>query len=371
MIRTVISIFLFLGCTFLGNPIATTAQTADSLDLKIGEMLMVGFRGLSVSDTSSIVRDIKKYHLGGVILYDYDIPSDSPVRNIQSAGQITELTTDLQRYADDRLFISIDQEGGKVVRLKKKFGFDPALSAAKLGEIDDIDTTRKYARETAQTLEQLGINMNFAPVVDLNTNPQNPVIGQLDRSYGAEPGLVGRHAAAVIETYAQYDILSAIKHFPGHGSAWNDSHEGMADVTDTWQPIELEPYRQLIRQHSVDMIMTAHIYNARLDSVYPATMSEPIITGLLRDSLQFDGVVISDDMQMKAIRSFYGLETAIQRSIEAGVDILLFSNNSIFDPDIASKAHGIIRSLVKSGEISRERINRSFRRIKQLKQTLN
>jgi beta-N-acetylhexosaminidase len=170
--------------------------------------------------------------------------------------------------------------------------------------------------------------------------------------------------------YQQHHIAGALKHFPGHGSAWNDSHVGMADVSDSWEPEELQPYTQLINQGLAQMIMTAHVFNEQLDAIYPATLSEAIITDLLRHKLGFNGVVVSDDMQMKAIRSYYGTEEAILRAIDAGVDIILFANNSIFDPQIAPKAHRIIREAVESGRLSKQRIDQSYQRIEQLKKQL-
>lgn len=342
----------------------------DSLDIKIGQMLMIGFRGLRIDAQSPIVRDIKKRHIGGVILFDYDVPSHSPVRNIRSAQQVRRLTGDLQRFASTPLFVAIDQEGGKVSRLKPKFGFPPTVTQEYLGKLDNPDSTRFYANRTAAQLEKLGINLDFAPDVDLNINPRNPIIGALGRSYSAEPDVVIRNAALTIRAFHRHRILSVIKHFPGHGSSQNDSHLGVVDVTQTWRHQELKPFEALIDSQLVDMVMTAHIFNARLDSSYPATLSRPVITGLLRDSLDYRGVVVSDDLQMGAIRSEYGLEATIQHVLDAGVDILLFANNSVFDEDIASRAFNIIHRLVACGRISPERIDRSYQKILRLKKRL-
>jgi len=348
----------------------STARQEIDLDEKIGQMIMIGFRGLEIDKTHPVARDIRKYHIGGVVLFDYDVPLDKPVRNIQSPQQVRELNRDLQAYGDTPLFIAIDQEGGNVVRLKPEFGFPRMISAQKLGTINNPDTTRFYARRQADLLQKLDINVNFAPVVDLNTNPENPVIGRLKRSFSADPDTVIRHAGIFIDVYEKHGILPVIKHFPGHGSAWNDSHEGLADVTDTWASSELKPYEELAAGREFPAVMTAHVFNARLDSSMPATLSNPIIQGILRDRYNFDGVVFSDDMQMKAIRSYYGLETAILHAIRAGVDVLVFANNSIFDEDIAQKASTIIRELVEDGKISRQRIDRSYRRIMRIKNTL-
>lgn len=349
--------------------VSSCAQPTNKVDLdtKIGQMLMIGFRGLAVDDNHPIIDDIKKRDLGGVVLFDYDVPLDTAVRNIRSPAQLSTLTEQLQDAAEIPLLIAIDQEGGVVSRLKTTYGFPPTVSARYLGTLNNIDSTRKYARQTAQTLQNMGINTNLAPVVDLNTNPENPIIGAIERSFAANPKTVTRHASAYINTLHKYDIITTLKHFPGHGSSEDDSHKGYVDVTDTWQRKELKPYRNLIEKGIADIVMTAHIFNAQLDTAYPATLSRHTINGLLRDSLNFEGVVISDDMQMKAIRSFYTLKEAIKKSLQAGVDILVFGNNTIFQPEIAERAHQTIKELVERGEISEERINRSYERIMELK----
>ena len=342
----------------------------ENLDTKIGQMLMVGFRGLTVDDQSTIIQDIRKRNIGGVILFDYDVPLKSPIRNIKSLNQAKALTVALQEASLIPLFIAIDQEGGKVNRLKGKFGFPLPVSEQCLGTINNLNTTRRFAKITARTLANLGINLNFAPVVDLNTNPENPIIGKLERSFSADPEVVVRHSLTVINTFHDCGVLSAIKHFPGHGSSMNDSHKGFVDVTDGWSLDELKPFEAIIKSGECDMVMTAHIFNRKLDPKWPATLSIRTINGILRESLNYEGVVISDDMQMKAIRSFYGLETAIKMAILSGVDILLFANNSVFEEDIATRAVAIIKKLIFRGEISSERINESYMRIMKLKQGL-
>jgi len=330
-------------------------------------MLMVGFRGLTVNDQSPIIQDIKKRNIGGVILFDYDVPSKSPIRNIKFPKQVEALTAVLQKASSVPLFIAIDQEGGKVNRLKEKLGFPPSVSEQYLGKINNLNTTRKFAKITARTLANLGINLNFAPVVDLNTNPDNPIIGKLERSFSANPEVVVRHSLVVISTFHNCGVFSAIKHFPGHGSSTNDSHKGFVDVTDSWSSDELKPFEAIIKSGECDMVMTAHIFNRKLDPKWPATLSSRTIKGILRKNLNYEGVVISDDMQMEAIRSFYGLETAIKMAILSGVDILLFANNSVFEEDIAIRAVAIIKKLIFRGEIRPERINESYMRIMKLK----
>lgn len=342
-----------------------------SLDEMIGQMIMVGFRGFEVNDQSPIARDITELNIGGVILFDYDVEKKKFERNIRSPEQVQKLVQDLtQLSSDSPLLVAVDQEGGRVSRLKERYGFTDSVSQAYLGEVDDITITGSYALATAQVLSELGINLNFAPVVDLNTNADNPVIGKLDRSFSSDPQVVVRHAWEVINAHRVFNVLTAVKHFPGHGSSRDDSHLGFVDVTETWDMIELEPFRELISDPGCDMVMTAHIFNSHLDPDWPATMSKKVIGGILRDQLGYDGVVISDDMQMKAIREHYPLELALEKSIMAGVDIIIFGNNLVYEEDIAEKSINMIVGLVEEGRIPQHRIDESYERIQRLKSRL-
>ncbi|MBR9974867.1 MAG: glycoside hydrolase family 3 [Bacteroidetes bacterium] len=342
--------------------------SGDSLDIKIGQMLMGGFRGTVVGDGSPIVRDLRELHLGGVVLFDFDVERKAYGRNIVSPPQLLTLTEALRKHSSLPLLIAIDQEGGTVRRLKEKNGFPPTVSARHLGRLDDIDSSTAYADAMARSLAVLGINTNFAPVLDLDVNPSNPVIGKIARSFSADPAVVIRHAELFIRAHHEMGLLTAVKHFPGHGSSRDDSHEGFVDVSATWTKKELEPFAAMITRGLCDMVMTAHIYNGRLDPAYPATLSVTTIDGILRKQLGFDGVVVTDDMMMKAITDHYGLETAIERAVLAGADILLFANNSYtFEPDILRRAHATLKRLVTSGRIPRDRIDESWRRIAELK----
>lgn len=350
----------------------TTLETI-SLEDKIGQMLMIGFSGLELSDTNHIKKDIADLNIGGVVLYDHDqLSSGILPKNVASPAQLKKLCADLQGLNETSLLISIDQEGGRVSRLKEKYGFPkPAVSAQYLGTLNNIDSTTYWANETATLLQELGINFNYTPVVDLNVNPASPAIGAIERSFSADPAVVVQHAEAVINAHHNKGVVCSIKHFPGHGSAKVDSHLGITDVTETWSKIELEPYRQLIKNEVLDVVMTAHVYNAQLDTL-PATLSKKIMTDLLRTELGWDGIIISDDMHMGAIVKHFGLEMAIEKTLEAGVDILMFSNNSkdFYDAGAASKAIQIIKRLIKEGKVTEERIDDSYQRIVALKETM-
>ena len=219
-------------------------------------------------------------------------------------------------------------------------------------------------------LAELGINCNFAPVVDLNSNPSNPVIGAIERSFSDEPAQVARHAAAWIEAHRARGVLSCLKHFPGHGSSATDSHLGFVDISDSWEQRELDPYRILLQQNKVDMVMTGHLFNRHLDPNNPATLSSPIINGLLRAELGFQGVVVSDDMQMKAITDHYSLEEAVCRSLAAGVDMLVFGNNLDYGSDSCPRAIKAIEDGIARGLLSEEQLLRSLGRVIKLKERL-
>ncbi|MDZ4164587.1 MAG: glycoside hydrolase family 3 protein [Smithellaceae bacterium] len=340
------------------------------LAAKIAQMLMVGFRGLEAGNDHFILRDIRERHLGGVILFDYDVPSGQARRNIESPAQLRALIASLRGTATYPLLIAIDQEGGIITRLKDRDGFPPTVSHQSLGRLNDPAETRRQSALLAETLAGLGINLNLAPVVDLCVNLQNPIIARYERCFSADPQAVTDQAREFIRAHRERGVLTALKHFPGHGSSAADSHLGLTDVTQTWSRAELEPYRQIIKAREADAIMTAHIFHAGLDQDWPATLSRKIIGGLLREELGYDGLVISDDLQMGAIVQHYGFETAIGKAIEAGVDILIFANNSLYEEDITSRAIAVIKGLVQSGVISEGQIDESYRRITRLKSRL-
>lgn len=348
-----------------------SSGTADiPLEQKIAQMLMVGFRGLTLEKSNYIYRDIQEYRIGGVILFDRDALLKTYGRNIISPAQLQALTASLHALSASPLFIAVDQEGGKVARLKESYGFPPTVSAQYLGTLNNPAITRLYADSIGATLAENGLNMNFAPVVDLNINPLSPAIGALERSFSADPAVVTNHARLFVEAHDRSRVASCFKHFPGHGSATVDSHLGFVDVTNTWSAIELEPYRNLINEGNARMVMTAHVFNTKIDPTLPATLSPAFINGMLRQQLGFDGVVVTDDLQMQGLTQFFDYKTIVERSILAGVDIILVSNNLSYDPEITPTTINHVMELVRSGRISEQRIDQSYRRIMALKQRL-
>lgn len=331
---------------------------------------MLGFRGLEIKPDDPIAADLRERHLGSVVLFQYDGALASWTRNIESAAQLQALNASLQKMASVPLLIGIDQEGGIISRLNKRNGFPPTESEAFYGAKNDLALTRAAAESQGKLLRDMNINLNLAPVVDVNVNPDNPIIAKYERSFSPDPRIVTQNALAEIDGYHAQNILTTLKHFPGHGSSTSDSHQGIVDVTQTWSEMELEPYNYIIAAGKADAIMTAHIFNAKLDDQYPATLSHKIITGILRDRLGYDGVVISDDMQMGAIRQYYGFEQAIELAVNAGVDIVAIANNLVYDPQAGVQAFNTIKQGVQLGKISLERIDQSYQRIARLKARL-
>jgi beta-N-acetylhexosaminidase len=346
----------------LEAPLQATYPVPDPpLEVKIGQMIMLGFRGRYLTDESMIIRAVREQHIGSIVLFRY---------NVESPGQLTALTAALQGASERPLLISVDHEGGLVNRFAGDFGFASNLSAQDLGSRNDLAATQTQNENIAARLAAFGINLNLAPVVDLNLNAGNPVIGRVARSFSADAAVVTAHARAVIESHHKNGVLCTLKHFPGHGSSRHDSHLGFVDVTESWQEVELAPYQDLIQADLCDAVMTAHIFNAKLDREYPATLSKPIITGILRERLGYDGVVISDDMQMQAISKQYEFEQAVQLAINAGVDILAIANNLAYAENWSERAIATIRTGVEQGTIPMERIDQSYRRVMRLKERL-
>ncbi len=344
------------------SPTPSPTPAAD-LRAQIAQMLLVGFRGTTAEEAAPILADIHDRGLGGVLLFDFDTPTGSTVRNIVSPEQLGALVAALRDASSAPLLVAVDEEGGQVARLGPSHGFPPTSSAAELGAIGDPRQTEAAGRAVAQTLASVGIGLNLAPVVDLDINPANPIIGAIGRSFGADPATVSAQAEAFVRGHRSIGVKTALKHYPGQGSARADTHLGVVDVTDVWTDVELEPFRTLVTDGMADAVLTAHIFNARLDPEHPATLSKPTVTGLLRGELGWDGVVISDDMQMGAIRDAYGYEEAVRLAIDAGIDILTIANQQVYEDGIVGRTIDLIEGFVRDGTISAERIAESARRI--------
>lgn len=345
-------------------PTATPSPTSPPLPLRqrIARLLVVGFRGMTVAAKDPITRAIAEDGLGGVILFDRDQDTGG-ARNVQSRAQVKALVADLRALAPDReLIVAIDQEGGLVTRLSPKWGFPAASSQAAIGEQSDA-AVRTWAQGIVTTLSAVGINLNFAPVVDLNVNPTSPAIGALDRAFSADPVLVARDAAIEVAAHRQQVVRTALKHFPGLGSASTNTDFGVADVTETWRDTELNPYRELLGRGLVDLVMAAHVVNGQIDPSAPASLSHKAVTDLLRGQLGWDGVVVTDDMGAAAITEAFGFEDAIGLALNAGNDLLLFANQAGFDAGLAARVIDVIEALVANGTVAEARIDEAFGRV--------
>ena len=291
--------------------------------------------------------------IGGVVFFEDNVVSPDSIRKLTRAFH--------EAAKPIPPFLCVDQEGGSVARLRPERGFQP-LPAAKAMASTYPSMVVNYFDRTARELYILGFNVNFAPVVDLLLNMDNPVIARLDRSFGSNPSTVVKFARMFIESHRRHNVLTAIKHFPGHGSTAIDSHRALPDITDVWQPEELKPFAELISERMADMVMVGHLVHRDFTGEgLPATLSAKAIEGLLRGSLGYDGVVISDDMQMSALREHFDPDESI---------VLVFLNREHPDPEMPGRFSRVLRAAIDSRRITVQRIDESVRRILTLKQKL-
>jgi len=332
----------------------------DHLDRMIGQMIMVGFHGKSKSATGAkrAITLLKDGRIGGVILMQ---------RNMSSRKRLLGLTAALHNSGAALIpFISVDQEGGAVQRLRRKQGFSRIPSAARMAARHEPAQAEKIYDRVAGQLKAAGLNMNFGPVVDLNRNRRNPVIGRLRRAYGKTPEAILPYARAFISAHRRAGVLTAAKHFPGHGSSRADSHRRFVDLTKTWKPIELEPYRMLADNRGPDMVMVGHLYHPQFSGKnerIPASLSKKAILYELRGRLGYRGIVITDDLEMAAVKRYFSLKERAVRAVEAGNDIVLFSDATTNGTATVNRIHAYIRAAVDSGRIPLSRIRGAYARI--------
>ncbi len=332
----------------------------ENLKQLLYKMLIIGFDGKEILNNKKLITNIQN-GLSGVILFDHYIDDKTKSKNIQSPQQVKKLNESLQNISESPLMICIDQEGGKVARLKEEKGFSKTLSAKEIASLEEKDAKKEYKNLSFQ-LKNLGINCNFAPLVDLGINKESKIIYGLDRTYGEDSEQVIKYAQIFMDALSENQIISVLKHFPGHGSAKSDSHEGFVDISKTWNEIELDPYKKLL--HKTKMIMSAHVYNNKLDENYPATLSFKTNTKLLRNKLGFNGVLVSDDLQMLAIKKHYKKEEAIELAINSGIDMLMYCNQ--LSNDDTDETIDMMMHLVKNKKISIDRIKEANHRINRL-----
>ncbi|PYM65211.1 MAG: glycoside hydrolase family 3 [Candidatus Rokuibacteriota bacterium] len=338
-----------------------------ALEAELGQLLLVGFEGTEAEGNDAIERLLCETRVGGVVLFVRNITGDA------QAARLTRALAERARACTGRpLLIAVDAEGGQVMRLGPGAGFTATLSAGELGESNDFTLTELEARRIGRMLRSAGINWNLAPVVDVGYEPRNPVIVGAARSFSANPLLVTEHARAFIHGLHAEGVLTALKHFPGHGSTLGDSHKGFVEIPATAnREAELAPYRALIAERLVDAVMTAHVVDRALDSEFPATLSRATLTGLLRGELGFDGPVVTDDLRMGAIERRWGLETAAVTALAAGADLLLIADDRL--PDGGSAARAALATIQKrlvSGRLDPERVEAALVRVRALKARL-
>jgi len=345
MKKILLALFLmFFGISFAG-----------SLDDKISQMIIIGFDGDNVKsrDFKYLLKNINL--VSGVILF---------TKNIDNIKELNNMVQAIKEKSNISPFIAIDNEGGKILR------FEGDVKSAREVSKMPITEARKEYTKLAQINHEAGINLNFAPVVDLEIN-KNSIIAKKERSFGDDYRIVAKYASILIDEHAKYGILTSLKHFPGHGSVSGDTHLGFVDNTNVFEMTELMPYKLLKDYDKTTMVMVSHIFNKNIDDKYPASLSDKTINKLLKDYIGFRGVVISDDYDMGAIRDNYSLNKITILAINSGVDILLFSNNlNYHDKKIAKKIHKIVKKEIKKGNIKEETIDKSYNKIMELKKNI-
>jgi beta-N-acetylhexosaminidase len=350
---------LAAGWLSLAAPVA-----AQSLEQMAGQMIVVGFAGDSVNDKGVVnVREqIAAGTLGGVMYLKTNVASLDTVKSMNEA---------FRAASPDLLpFLTLDQEGGLVERLTKDVGFPETPSAADVAAAG-IEKARATYNKMAAGIAELGFTVNFGPVVDLNRNKNNQVIAKFGRAYGSGANTVTIFAEQFVAAHHAVGLVTSLKHFPGHGSSTADSHEGFVDISKSWDPVELEPYKQLFAEGYQDFVMVGHLFHSGYagdgDLKLPASLSPEWITGVLRNELGFKGVVISDDLEMGAIREHFGLKETVVRAVNAGMDVLLFSNTAKARPTLAAEIRKILVDEAEADPAFKARIEQSYARIVAMK----
>jgi len=332
-----------------------------SLDEMAGQMIVVGFGGDDVSDASvkNLTGEIASSGIGGVMYLKVNVKSRAAVEAMNKAF-LAAAPNGLKP------FITLDQEGGAVERLTGDVGFNEIPNAETIAARYTPEQSEAVYERMADDVAAWGFNVNFAPVVDLSANPDNQVIAKFGRAFSSKPGDVAAYAEAVVAAHHKAGLITAIKHFPGHGSSTADSHEGYVDITKTWSQDELSPYARMFNDGYADFVMVGHLIN-RNYSAEPASLAPEWIDGVLRADLGFSGVVISDDLEMGAIRKHYDLKQTVTRAVRAGVDVLLFSNTAKPRASLPDEIRAILIAEAEADPAFRARIEESYKRIVALK----
>jgi beta-N-acetylhexosaminidase len=360
-----LTLFRCAAGALLSLSLATPA-TAETLEQMAGQMIVVGFQGDDVEDraVTRLREEIAAGEIGGVMYLKTNVVSLARVRAMNAAF----LAAGPEGLPP---FITLDQEGGAVERLTEDVGFDELPRAVQVAESRSPSQAEALYAGMAAEIASLGFTVNFGPVVDLAINPNNQVIAKFGRAFGRTAAEVVPYAEAFVRAHRGAGVLTALKHFPGHGSSTADSHEGFVDITDTWKDAELEPYREMIADGFADFVMVGHLIDTDVDaSGLPSSLSPEWIEGVLRGELGYDGVVISDDLEMGAIRDHFKLAEAVVKAVEAGMDVLLFSNTADNRASLGDEVRAILVAEAEKNPAFRARIEESFARIALLKRRI-
>ena len=346
-----------MGATAVATALPTTACAVQDVSLaeRAGRLLLLGFIGDN-PDTEGA--DIVAEHLaagriGGVLFLRH---------NVRSREGVEALTARFRAIKPDA-WMALDQEGGAVQRLSGDLGYSPIPRAWNVAQTMSVDDARALYAEAGREFHQAGFNLNLAPVADVQDD-SNGVIGQWGRGFGTDGEQIARYAGAFIEAFEETGSACAIKHFPGHGRSRGDSHSGFVDVTESWSEAELDPFRRLIDQDRAHLIMGGHLTHTGLDPVGdPVTFSRPILHDLLRRQMGYEGALVTDDLDMGAIRENYPQREAAIRSVVAGNDMVMMSNSAAPDPELPQKFAQWIGEAIEEDVLSEARINRSVARL--------
>lgn len=353
-----------------------------TFDQKVGQLVVMGIAGTSTADPAvqEALAQVRAGQLGGVVLYRYNITGPQQVQALNRA------LAEANPWPQYPLLIALDQEGGLVQRLRASNGFFDTPSAEDVASQQTPAEARQTWSAMARMVAGAGFNFNFAPVVDLRGDPADPqhlpaspVIGELGRAFSDDPDTIVRYATEFIGAHHDAGVLTALKHWPGHGLAGGDTHLGLVDVTGTAQAIEQAPFRRLVQAGLADAVMTAHLVNRHIDPDWPVTLSERFIGPLLRERDGFGGVVITDDLHMGAIQLQHSEREAVVRSILAGNDLLIFSNNPAaatnvpgFAPryDMGRHVAQLVREAIALGELRPQQVEAAWERVAALRAKL-
>lgn len=355
--------FLAGSAGLIGAPSVVRARETFS-DAAIGQMLMLGFAGdtADAPGARTLAAHIAARRVGGVCFLGHNVRSRSGVLGLTALFNAAG--------GPNGVLVAIDHEGGAVQRLGPKLGYPYLPGARAVAAQLDPASARALYRDAAKQVRAAGFNLNLAPVVDLGFEPRNPPVTKWGRAFGADGPTVSRYASAFLLGCRDAGLLATIKHFPGHGSTLIDSHNQPVDVTTTWRDDELTPYRTLSRAGVVDVVMTGHLVHRTLTDGEPATLSHKAVTVVLRGAVGHQGVVMTDDLDMAAIRSGYGAKAALIKAVAAGHDLVLMSNSLQPDPDLPIAAIGWIREGLADGRIAPDQIRNSGARIAAMKSRL-